>query len=352
MENKPKTYSKLILWISIIASLLIIVAGYYFYQLYIMPKTIKLAVPIIDYPHQSVFYKSYIQANGLSATFGSQNMPATQVTAELEKDMKQIKSIGFDGVKLSYSFGSTDYLADRIALRASQQGLYPIGVLQGHNAKSKDRAFTPEELIEWQKYVRNTVSTNKNMIYFWEIWNEPGINLFKYGSAEEFIALLKVTYPIIKEANPNAKVIVTLSAEARDSTGFEDRVLELGGGDFFDILSFHPYAANPYLQEDQILSGIAREKALVAKYNNRWPLVIGEIGEPTSEVSEEEQARLAKFVYKEAAKNNLPVSWYYWSDQRVPKDFISIGGGTNWGMIRADGTQRPILEAIRVYLEN
>ncbi len=301
-EYKYKIMKKILkIALSIITLLILLIAGYYLYQLYVVPKLTKLNVPTLSYPRQSVFYRYYIQSNGLTATFGSQNMPAAQVTTELEKDMQKIKSSGFDGVKLSYSFQANNYLADRIALRASQQGLYPIGLLQGHQAKPKDRAFTPEEMAEWQKFVRNEVSANKNIVYFWEIWNEPGLDLFKYGSPEEFVQLLKATYPIIKEANPNAKVVVTLGAEGRN-TSFEDEVFALGGGDYFDILSFHPYGANPYLQEDQIKEAIAREQSLVSKYNNRWPLVISEIGQPASEVSEEEQARLAKFLYAEAAK--------------------------------------------------
>ena len=332
----------------IITLLILLIAGYFLYQLYVVPKLTRLDVPTLSYPRQSVFYRYYIQANGLTATFGGQTMPAAQLTTELEKDMENIKSSGFDGVKLSYTFQANNYLADRIALRASQQGLYPIGLLQGHRAKPKDRAFTSEEMAEWQKFVRDEVSANKNIIYFWEIWNEP--SLFKYGSPEEFVQLLKATYPIIKEANPNAKVVVTLSAAGRDN-GFEDQVLSLGGGDYFDILSFHPYGANPYLQEDLIKEAIAHEKSLVAKYNNRWPLVISEIGQPASEVSEEEQARLATFLYTEAATNNIPVTWFYWSDERLPKDEVT-GDGANWGLIRFDGTERPILEAIRPYLES
>ena len=328
----------------IITLLILLMAGYYIYQLYVVPKLTILDVPTLSYPRQSVFYRYYIQSNGLTVTFGGQNMPASQVTTELEKDMKNIKSSGFDGVKLSYSFQGNNYLADRIALRASQQGLYPIGMLQGYQAKPKDRAFTSEEMAEWQKFVRDEVSANKNTIYFWEIWNEP--SLFKYGSPEEFVQLLKATYPIIKEANPNAKVVVTLSAAGRDN-GFEDQVLSLGGGDYFDILSFHPYGANPYLQEDLIKEAIAHEKSLVAKYNNRWPLVISEIGQPASEVSEEEQARLATFLYAEAAKNKIPVTWFYWSDERLPKDEMT-GDGANWGLIRFDGTERTILEAISI----
>ena len=315
-----------------------------------MPKLTKLDVPTISYPRQSVVYTYNIQSNGSTAIFG-QDMPAAQVTIELEKDMKAIKSSGFDGMKLNYNFQENNYLADRIVLRASQQGLYPISVLTGHRIKPKDRAFTSEEMTEWQKFVRDSVSANKNITYFWEIWNEPSLGMFKYGSPEEYVQLLEATYPIIKEANPNAKVVATLSAEGRDNTGFEDKVLALGGGDYFDILSFHPYGANPYLQEDQIMSAIAREQALVAKYNNKWSLVIGEIGQPTSEVSEEEQARLGKFVYSEAAKNKIPVTWYYWSDQRLPKGWMWSEGNANWGLIRFDGTERPIFNAIKEFLK-
>jgi len=351
-KGAPKSKKKLIILIIIILAVLLIVAGYYIYQLYVVPKLTKLNVPTLSYPCQSVFYRYYFQSNGLTltVTFGGQNMSASQITTEVEKDMKNIKSSGFDGVKLSYSFQANywNYLADRVALRASQQGLYPIGMLQGEQARPKDRAFTSEEMAEWKKFVRDEVSANKNIIYFWEIWNEP--SLFKYGSPEEFVQLLKATYPIIKEANPNAKVIVTLGAEGRDNTGFEDKVLALGGGDYFDVLSFHPYGANPYLQEDLIKEAFVREQSLVAKYNNRWPLVISEIGQPASEVSEEEQARLAKFLYAEAAKNNIPITWFYWSDERLPKD-ERTGDGCNWGLIRFDGTKRPIFEAIRPYLK-
>ena len=339
----------------IIVILLIALAGYYIYQLFFIPKLTKLEAPTISYPGQCVVYKCTIQSDGSNVIFGNQSMSASQVTTELQKDMRAIKDAGFDGIRIEYHFKVSDasnYLSDRIALRASQQGLYPVALLQGCNSKPGNRAFNKEEIEEWKKFVYDTVSRNKNIIYFWEIWNEPGIDLFRYGSPEEFAELLKTTYPIIKEANSNARVIVTLSAEGRDVSEFQNKVLSSGGGDYFDILSFHPYGANPYLQEDLIKESIEREKAIVLKNNNRWPLIIGEIGQPVSEISEEEQARLGKFLYQEAAKNSIPVTWYYWSDQRLPKDYESIGGGNNWGLIRSDGTPRPILDVISIYLES
>jgi hypothetical protein len=286
----------------------------------------------------------------LTATFGSQNIALSQVTDEVEKDMKKIKSSGFSGVKLGFSFQANNYLADQAAIKASEQELYPVGLLGGSNAIPRGQAFTPEEMKEWQAYVRSEVDTNKNIIYFWEIWGEPSLNEDKYGTPEEFVELLKVTYPIIKSANPNAKVIVTLGAEASDRTGFDDQVLALGGGNYFDDLSFHPYAANPYLQEDQVKLAITHEQALLAKYGNRWPLVITEIGQPASEVGESEQARLAKFLYTEAGKNKIPVTWFYWSDDHLLKN-EKTGDGSNWGLIRFDGTERPIFNVVKEFLK-
>jgi len=345
----PRSKKKLIISIVIILAFLLTVAGYYIYKLYVAPKLTKLDIPTVSYPRQSVFYRYSIRLNGLTATFGGQNMSVSQVGTVAEKDMKNIKSSGFDGIRLGYHFQNNiyNYIADQIAARAAKQGLYPIGTLGDSQVMPRGQVFTPEEMTQWQKYVRDEVSANKNIIYYWEIWGEAVV--FKYGSPEEFVQLLKATYPIIKEANPNAKVIVTLGPDGRDSS-YEDKVLALGGGDYFDVFSIHPYGANPYLQEEMVKETIAHEKSLIAKYNNRWPLVIGEIGQPASEVGEEEQARLAKFLYAEAAKNNIPVTWFYWSDEHLLKN-ENTGDGANWGLIRFDGTERPILEAIRVYLE-
>lgn len=341
-----------IILLAIILTILSVV-GYFIYQLIIVPEIVRLPVPNFSYPPQSVTYKYYIWNNGLTmrTTFGVHNYKLQQVSAEIEKDMEAIKTSGFDGIKLSYNFKADNYFSNRIALKASNQGLYTVGLLQGHQAKPKNRAFSREEMAEWLNFVKEEVESNKNIIYFWEIWNEPVVDMFAYGTPEEYVDLLKQTYPIIKKANPNAKIISNLDAHDSRSMEFSEKAMEMGAGNYFDVLSVHPYAANPYIREDVILSSISGEISLAAKYGNRWPIIIGEIGQPTSEVSEAEQARLAKFVYDQAQKNKMPVTWYYWSDERIPKDGESVGGGSNWGLIRSDGTQRPILGVIKEFMQ-
>ena len=93
------------------------------------------------------------------------------------------------------------------------------------------------------------------------------------------------------------KIVVTLDAFGKTARDFSYRVLELGGGYYINIISFHPYGANPYIQEEIINKSIIMENEMLAKYGNRWPLWVSEIGQPTSEVSEERQAELADYVF-------------------------------------------------------
>ena len=328
------------------------VLGYFAYQLFIVPQVVKLSVPT-KIPFFSVDYIYNVKpTSSTSFAFGSEQVAAADLGNVIKKDMQDIKKAGFGGIKLGFNFKTNNYISDRIALKAAQVGLYPIGMLTGYNAKPKDRAFTDSEITDWISFVKDEVKANKNYIYFWEIWNEPGIDMFRYGSPEEYVALLKRTAQIIKQENPNAKIIVTLNAEfGGKSNDFSDKVLTLGGGDYFDILSFHPYSGNPYIREEVIKAALPQEKQLLAKYGNRWQLFISEIGQPTSEVSEQEQARLGKIVYQEAIKQNIPLTWFFYSDQRMP-DGASIGGATNWGLIRSDGSSRPLYETIKEIIKS
>lgn len=352
--EKPKFKKSLKIIIIIFLILIILIGGYFGYQLFLVPKITKLPPPA-SYPYYSVIYNfAILGSKGTMINIGDKWVPQFQVTNIVKSDMKKIKEAGFGGIKLNFYFQSDfyNYLVNRIALHAVKYGLYPIGLLHGNPSRPKNQPFSKEEMKQWQKYVREQVRKNKNLIYFWEIWNEPGLDLFKYGSPEEFVELLKNTSPIIKEENPQAKIIVTLSAEGNDETGFEEAVIKLGGGDYFDILSFHPYGGNPFLQEDLIEKSIAKEKSVIKKYNNRWLLVITEIGQPASQVSEEEQARLAKFVYTKAKENNIPLTWYYWSDEFLPKNYKPPEwSGSNWGLIRHDGTERPVFQVIKEFLK-
>ena len=123
-------------------------------------------------------------------------MAASDLGKAIKKDLQDIKAAGFEGIKLSFHFKANNYISDRIALKAAEVGLYPIGILLGHSVKPKDRAFTEKEMTQWEAFVGDEVKKNKNYIYFWEVWNEPAMTelRFRYGTPAEYLELLKLAY--------------------------------------------------------------------------------------------------------------------------------------------------------------
>lgn len=331
------------------AIVVFVVASYIIYQLFFLPKLTRLST--IDQP--PFFSVDYVYSLKPVSTgtflFGTESILATDLGRTIESDMKKIKDAGFGGVKLHFYFKNNNYVPERIALKAAREGLYPTGILIGHNVKPRGIAFNDAELEEWKNFVRQEVRANKNTIFFWEVWNEPDVDLFWYGTPEEYLLLLKESYKIIKEENPDAKVVVTLDAFFDKIAGdFSHRVLELGGGDYIDIISFHPYGANPYIQEEIVNKSIIMEKEMLAKYGSRWPLWVSEIGQPTSEVSEERQAELADYVFKKLYENNIPLTWFYYSDQRL----AGIGdGSTGWGLLDVNGNPKPVFYKIKDFIK-
>ena len=83
-------------------------------------------------------------------------------------------------------------------------------------------------------------------VRYWQLWNEMDVyatDIFgaKIVSLEEigknYVEMLKLTYPKIKEANPDAIVILGPPIHPE----FIENVYKAGGKDYFDIVSMHTY---------------------------------------------------------------------------------------------------------------
>ena len=164
--------------------------------------------------------------------------------------------------------------------RAASNGLSTILIIRGTPewAQQVPGSFCgpirPEKLQVFADFVNEAVSRYSQAPYhvkYWEIGNEPDVDpqLVKtksvfgcWGDKQDpyygggyYADMLKVVYPVIKNADPEAKELFggllldcdpNLPPEGKDcSPGtFLEGVLRNGGGDFFDIISFHGYT--PY----------------------------------------------------------------------------------------------------------
>lgn len=322
------------------------VITYFGYQLFILPHIVKLPVPE-KIPFFSVDYLYGVQSTSpTSFAFGSEQVVASDLGNAIKKDLQDIKIAGFEGIKLSFNFKANNYFSDRIALKAAEVGLYPIGILAGHGVKPKDRAFDEKEMAQWEAFVKDEVKKNKNYIYFWEIWNEPAMTelRFRYGTPAQYLELLKKTQKIIREENPSAKIIVTADYTDTQAETFTNEFLALGGANYFDYLSFHPYNAIDPKARFNLIETIVQEKELLKKYNK--PLLISEIGTPDSDSSETQQAEVALTLFQTAYENKIPIIWFHWSDRRLSL----IDGKTGWGIVRADNTFKPSYEKIKDFI--
>ncbi len=70
----------------------------------------------------------------------------------------------------------------------------------------------PEDIEDYKNFVKNIVTnygpgTKYNIQYF-QVNNEPNLEVFWQGSMEEYAELLRITYTTIKETSPEAKVLL------------------------------------------------------------------------------------------------------------------------------------------------
>ena len=118
------------------------------------------------------------------------------------------------------------------------------------------RFQTEEEVDRFLEYVRFIVGHFKGRVPFYEIWNEPDILNFcpKAIRVDDYINLVQKTVPVIRETDPDAKIVIGGVSNTR--FGAYDYLLALlKNGEIMplvDVISFHPnYGASPEHPENQ-----------------------------------------------------------------------------------------------------
>lgn len=139
-------------------------------------------------------------------------------------------------------------------------------------------SFFPPDPNLYAEFVQTVVSRYKGRVNYWEVWNEPENEFYWKPKPESkaYATLLKLTYPVIKKANPEAKVL--LAGIVPFGLQFLRELAADGVWDSFDILSLHPFVDPFGPEEAQIGShGIGEVKTLFAQYGSK-PIWATEFG--------------------------------------------------------------------------
>ncbi|HTP11385.1 MAG TPA: hypothetical protein VMP08_24200 [Anaerolineae bacterium] len=246
--------------------------------------------------------------------------------------------------------------------RWATDGANQIGVPRGLYLPIDD----PNNL--WAQFVRKVVARYKGRIDHWIIWNEPDIEppddgIQWGGTVADYYQLVKVAYLAAKQENPNAVIHLAgltwhhdvvhkrvpylqrfISEARKDPTAAANH-------DYFDVGTFHVYLTTDTVYDIlQALYGILHRNGL------KQPIWINETNSPPSSdplnpwraptfiTSLDQQADfLVQAFALGLAGGAQRIAVYKLIDNPpYPEGFPAFG------LVRADGTQRPAYAAMKV----
>lgn len=204
--------------------------------------------------------------------------------------------------------------------------------------------FPPNDLNAWGEYVYQTVKHFKGKIKYFEIWNEPHFDLFfNGGTAEDYVALLKVAYEQAKKANPDCHIVGLGGTDAE----YARKVFEKGGHKFMDIASIHIYNMFGHPPEKAwYAASLNDSRKVVEEYKPGMGIWLTETGWPTHSgfsegwmgVTPENQANfLVRSIVLSLSYGVKRIFWFSAKDAGDDKTNFEW----NQGLLYHDGKQKP-----------
>ncbi len=146
------------------------------------------------------------------------------------------------------------------------------------------RFKTEEEIQNYLDYVQFIVHHFKDKIEYYEILNEPSGDLGQFTELDDYINLIKRVVPVIREEDPNAKIVIGAVCNLRESVHHEYLfgILNSDVLPLVDAISFHPMSgASPeYKNLDDYPSVVQDEH--YRKYYYNYPSIVQEIKDTAS----------------------------------------------------------------------
>ena len=147
---------------------------------------------------------------------------------------------------------------DLVIEHANRQGLTVIARLGYVPEWARPKETTPlylgeERFEDFGEFAAEFVQRYAGQIDYVQIWNEPNLTLewgYEDVDPEKYVEMLRVVYPMIKEANPEVQVMAGALAPTLAPPGSEwgmndleylQRMYDAGAADYFDALAIHAY---------------------------------------------------------------------------------------------------------------
>jgi len=173
------------------------------------------------------------------------------------------------------------------------------------------------DINDWRTLVKTLATRYKGRIMYYELWNEPNLPKSRGDcTPENMLILAREAYTIFKQVDPNIKVI-TPAPINYDGIRWMDHYLELGGGKYADIISYHFYVKD---RPEAMLDLILPMKQMMQKYGLSdkplWDTEAGFIKRMTGPIDQQRQAPgwAARAYILNWAAGVQRYYWYAWDD--------------------------------------
>jgi hypothetical protein len=304
----------------------------------------------------------------------------TTTAAIYEGDFQLLNELGIDYLRISFGWDAIETAEDEydwlfwddfVETAVDKYGvtLIPyIAYTPRWNATDQRDAYfwrSPSvDYDEFGEFVFDLVTRYKDRIKSWELWNEPDIEWYWTGSAEDFARFIKVGAEAVRRADPEATVV--LAGLAHDPEYLLELFRDHAISEAVDVVNMHNYyetwAMNPV---EDIGAYIRRVAEIVDRYGDGQPLWLAEVGYSTfrrgpyvsvaydatydyEHTLAFQAVQLVRTVTAALATDELSaLAWYEVKD--LPPDDAVIGDTDNnkfLGVAYADHTPKPAAHAL------
>jgi hypothetical protein len=223
-------------------------------------------------------------------------------------------------------------------------------------ASSSHSPTAVPDSASWKEFVDVVARRYEGEVSVYGIWNEPNLEEFWSGTAEEYTnVLLKPAYEAIKAVDPSVKVagpeLAHLYSARLGIQEFLDGVRDAGGDPYIDIVSHHIYGMDDFQQKVlgfslfniQYKAGL-REMLEQAGLGDKavW---ITETGVDAKAWGESEQARRLKTQLEFLETQDWIQNVFIYELSSV------VNEGPHWGLLRADLSSRPAFLSIQKFIK-
>jgi hypothetical protein len=219
-------------------------------------------------------------------------------------------------------------------------------------------------------FMQRIAARYRGRILSWELWNEPDLQDYWTGSAEEFATLVKVAAAAVRRGDPRAVII--LGGVSRGPTEFFRSLMRQKVDEYVDVIAIHAYPESWHEQrlEEIFEEWVPQIQQLIKEGGSGVDLWLNEAGYPDYRYSpafatkdhthanyayEHTRMYQATFLFKmftlALASGKLSLAgWYRVDDfsraeKRLPNDQVHF----HLGLLDARHQPKPDLSALRFF---